>query len=161
MDGRNLPVSGRSYRACSTLRTAFLRPAALGWRAMMLNMRSAEIIVLRWGEAASQACDGRSAGTLWQETGLVVTSGTGPPLDGRNLTRGVKLHQSAVGLPETIRFYDLRREVASFLIGHGMPLTAVSELLGHALTSTTLNVNAHVLPVGESTTVHAVHRLLG
>ena len=43
----------------------------------------------------------------------------------------------------------------------GLPITAVSAMLGHALTSTTLNNYAHVLPGAERLTAEAMERLLG
>lgn len=108
-----------------------------------------------------QAFERRSAGKLWQESGLVFTSRTGTVLDARNLTREFKTHLAAAGLPETLRFYDMRHAAASLLIADGVPVTAVSAMLGHALTSTTLNVYAHVLPGGERITADAMDRLLG
>lgn len=55
----------------------------------------------------------------------------------------------------------MRHAAASLLIADGVPVTAVSAMLGHALTSTTLNVYAHVLPGGERLTADAMDRLLG
>jgi hypothetical protein len=42
-----------------------------------------------------------------------------------------------------------------------MLITAVSAMLGHALTSTTLNTYAHVLPGADRLTADAMERLLG
>ncbi len=109
----------------------------------------------------AQAFERRQAGAAWQESGLVFVSRTGTALDARNLTREFKLHLAAAGLPETIRFYDLRHAAASLLIADGVSVTAVSAMLGHALTSTTLNVYAHVLPGAERVTADAMDRLLG
>ncbi|MFT4037804.1 MAG: site-specific integrase [Thermomicrobiales bacterium] len=108
-----------------------------------------------------QAFERRQAGKRWVDSSLVFTTTTGSPLDARNLTREFKRHLVAAGLPETTRFYDMRHAAASLLIADGVPLTAVSAMLGHALTSTTLNVYAHVLPGGERATADAMERLLG
>lgn len=109
----------------------------------------------------AQAFERRQAGSAWQESGLVFVSRSGTALDARNLTREFKLHLKAAGLPGTIRFYDLRHAAASLLLADGVPVTAVSAMLGHALTSTTLNVYAHVLPGAERVTADAMDRLLG
>lgn len=101
------------------------------------------------------------AGRLWCESGLVFTSTTGTALDARNLTREFKRHLAAAELPASLRFYDMRHAAASLLIADGLPITAVSAMLGHALVSTTLNNYAHVLPGAERLTADAMERLLG
>ena len=52
------------------------------------------------------------------------------------------------GLPELtrIRFHDLRHTHASLLIMDGVPVKVVSERLGHASVSFTLDTYAHVMP---------------
>lgn len=64
-------------------------------------------------------------------------------------------------LLKRIRFYDMRHAAASLLIAERLPITAVLAMLGHALTSTTLNVHAHVLPGADRITADAMERLLG
>ncbi|HEV8194126.1 MAG TPA: tyrosine-type recombinase/integrase, partial [Ktedonobacterales bacterium] len=49
------------------------------------------------------------------------------------------------GLPYS-RFHDLRHTAATLVLARGMPVKAVSEMLGHANASTTLNLYGHVLP---------------
>ena len=60
-----------------------------------------------------------------------------------------------------LRFYDMRHAAVSLLIADGLPITAVSAMLGHALTSTTLNTYAHVLAGADRLTAEAMERLLG
>jgi integrase len=108
-----------------------------------------------------QAVERAKAGNLWQESGLVFTTAVGTPLHARNLVREFKGHLRAAGLPEETRFYDLRHAVVSILIADGVPITAISAMLGHALTSTTLNTYAHVLPGADRVTADAMERLLG
>jgi hypothetical protein len=85
----------------------------------------------------------------------------GTALDARNLSREFKRHLTAAGLPGELRFYDMRHAAASLLIADGLPITVVSAMLGHALTSTTLNNYAHVLPGADRLTAEAMERLLG
>ena len=46
----------------------------------------------------------------------------------------------------TIRLHDLRHTHASLLLGAGVPVKVVSERLGHASATVTLNTYQHVLP---------------
>ncbi|MCA9863327.1 MAG: tyrosine-type recombinase/integrase [Thermomicrobiales bacterium] len=122
---------------------------------------STSLVVALQAHQDAQAFERKQAGAGWQESGLVFTSRAGTALDARNLTREFKLHLKAARLPEDTRFYDLRHPAASLLIAEGLPFTAVSAMLGNALTATTLNVYAHVLPGAERLTADAMERLLG
>ena len=50
---------------------------------------------------------------------------------------------------------------ASLQIADDVPIAVLSVMLGHALTSTTLNTYAHVLPGSDRLTADAMERLLG
>ena len=52
---------------------------------------------------------------------------------------------SAAGVPADLRIHDLRHTAATRLLQRGVPITAVSRYLGHAKTSTTLDVYAHYI----------------
>jgi integrase len=60
-----------------------------------------------------------------------------------------------------LHFYDMRPAVALLFIADVLPITAVSAMLGHALTSTTLNTSAHVVPGTDRFAADAIERLLG
>lgn len=109
----------------------------------------------------AQAFERKQAGATWQETGLVFTGPAGAAVNPRTLVKSFKRHLTAAGLPETVRFYDMRHAAASLLIAEGVPLPAVSAMLGHSLTSTTLNTYSHVLPGAERVTADTMERLLG
>ena len=49
------------------------------------------------------------------------------------------------GLPAGVRFHDLRHTAGTLALRQGMPLHAVSKLLGHADPAVTLRRYAHVL----------------
>ena len=83
---------------------------------------------------------------MWQDNGLVFASETGTPIGARNLVRSFKLRLQRAGLPETVRFHDLRHTCATLLLKQGVHVKFVQELLGHADVSLTLNVYSHVLP---------------
>ncbi len=82
---------------------------------------------------------------LWQDHGLVFTSGVDTPLLEGNLNRAFKATLQCAGLPG-IRFHDLRHTCATLLLRQGVNPKYVQELLGHANISLTLNVYSHVLP---------------
>ncbi|MDF3043661.1 MAG: integrase family protein [Thermomicrobiales bacterium] len=108
-----------------------------------------------------QEFERKRAGERWQESGLVFTSTAGTALEARNLTREFKRHLAAAGLPESPRFYEMRHAAASLLVADGLPITAVSAMLGHALTATTLNTYAHLLPGADRLPAEAMERSLG
>ncbi len=94
---------------------------------------------------ARQAEQRLLAGPAWTDVDLCFTNGLGRPLDGDNLRRRsfARLLERA-GLPP-MRFHSLRHGVATLLMADGVPIKAISELLGHADISTTLRTYAHVL----------------
>jgi integrase len=113
------------------------------------------------GHKDRQEFERKRAGSRWQASGLVFTSTNGTTLEVRNLIREFKRHLAAAGLPESLRFFDMRHAAASLLVADGLPITAISAMLGHALTSTTLNNYAHVLPGADRFAADAMERLLG
>jgi integrase len=83
---------------------------------------------------------------LWNESGLVFTTGIGTPMDGDNLVkRSFKPLMSRTLLPQ-IRFHDLRHTFATLLLSRGTHPKVVQEMLGHADISQTMDTYSHVLP---------------
>jgi integrase len=83
---------------------------------------------------------------LWNESGLVFTTGIGTPMDGDNLVkRSFKPLMSRTRLPQ-IRFHDLRHTFATLLLSRGTHPKVVQEMLGHADISQTMDTYSHVLP---------------
>ena len=76
----------------------------------------------------------------------VFVSGRGTAIDPRNLLRRFKRALKHAGLPETIRFHDLRHSCATFLIAQGEHPRVIMAILGHAQISTTMDIYGHVLP---------------
>ena len=58
-------------------------------------------------------------------------------------------------------FHDLRRTHASQLLNAGVPVKVVSERLGHATTSITLDVYSHVLLGMQEAVVEKIDAALG
>ncbi|MEW5653947.1 tyrosine-type recombinase/integrase [Streptomyces cinereoruber] len=84
-----------------------------------------------------------TAGSTWQDGGLVFTTPTGRPLDPANLTRRFRSFLNRAGL-RRIRFHDLRHSTATLLLEQGVDLIVIKELLGHAHIGVTAGVYAHV-----------------
>lgn len=82
----------------------------------------------------------------YNNQGFVFAGETGEPLNERNL---VKRHFKPIlekeGLPN-IRLYDLRHTCATLLLSQGVNPKIVSERLGHASTTLTMDIYSHVLP---------------
>lgn len=91
------------------------------------------------------------AGDLWKDHDLVFTTGVGTPISRADLiTRSFKPLLRRAGLPD-IRFHDLRHTCATLLLGKGVHVKLVQELLGHSTIAITLDTYSHVLPgMGDS-----------
>jgi integrase len=111
--------------------------------------------------AERQAEEKRELGEEWQDHDLVFPSEVGTPLAPRNLQRHFKGLLKKAGLPETIRFHDLRHSCATFLIAQGVHPRVVMELLGHSQISVTMNTYAHVLPDTQRDAAAKLDDLLG
>ncbi len=94
---------------------------------------------------AKQEDERRLAGSRWQETGFVFTTGIGTPLDARGVIRVFHSILTVAELPK-IRFHDLRHSVATLLLAQGVSPRYISDLLGHSQVSFTMQTYAHVLP---------------
>lgn len=109
---------------------------------------------------ARQATERLALGPIWNNSELVFTNEVGQPLPGTTIYRERFLplcHHA--GVP-TIRFHDLRHTAATLLLLQGVNAKVVSEMLGHASVTITLNLYAHVLPDMQKDAAAALDRLL-
>ncbi|NNJ12003.1 site-specific integrase [Chloroflexales bacterium ZM16-3] len=88
----------------------------------------------------------RAVADRWTDTGLVFTSSVGTAIEPSDLSRAFKQVLKRAGLPERLRFHDLRHACATMLIVMGVHPRVVMEILGHSQIGTTMNIYAHVLP---------------
>lgn len=79
---------------------------------------------------------------LGEEPPMVFASTVGTYVQPSNLARSFRAITAKAGVPK-IRLHDLRHTAASLAIYHGADLKALSERLGHATPSITLNVYYH------------------
>jgi integrase len=77
----------------------------------------------------------------WQDLGLVFPSSIGTVQDPHNVRRALKPHLTAIGFPGS--FHSLRHWFASFAVTVASDVQ-VAKMLGHARTSTTSDIYAHL-----------------
>jgi len=106
-----------------------------------------------------QATERLAAGPKYTDHNLVFATATGEPLHERNVVnRHFKPLLRAAGLPDSFRLYDLRHTCATLLLAEGEHPKVVSERLGHASITLTLDTYSHVLPTMQQ---RAAERLEG
>lgn len=94
----------------------------------------------------TQTSERRVTGAMWEEHDLVFPNRRGRPMYATNmLNRSFAVILEMAGIPR-IRFHDLRHTAATLLLGKGIHPKVVSEMLGHANTSMTLDVYSHATP---------------
>ncbi|MBX7070332.1 MAG: site-specific integrase [Microthrixaceae bacterium] len=105
----------------------------------------------------------------WQQSCAVCPTDAGPewlfPADDGGATHPHAFSQAfdrivrRAGLPPT-RLHDLRHTHASLLIKHGVPLKVVSERLGHAKASFTMDTYQHVMPGMQADAARTYERIV-
>ena len=84
-------------------------------------------------------------GEVWQNTGYVFTQADGRPVDPDMISKDFPKAVNAAALPH-LTLHGLRHAHATMLLEEGFNPKVVSERLGHATISTTMDVYSHVLP---------------
>ena len=75
----------------------------------------------------------------------MFTSPTGDPVSRFTMSRAFARMLQRAGLPH-IRFHDLRHAAATYMLGEGVELKVVQQVLGHSQIGVTANTYAHVVP---------------
>jgi integrase len=110
---------------------------------------------------AIQEKEKRDAGPEYRDYGLVFCTPLGTPLDHNNVAkRDFKQVLKAAGLPDSCTLYSLRHSCATLLLSEGVHPKVVSERLGHANITTTLQTYAHVLPTMQEKAIEVLDRLM-
>ncbi len=99
---------------------------------------------------------------LWQDQGLVFAGETGSLFNPSNLrNRSFRRIKARSGVRKDLRFHDLRHTCATLLLSAGVNAKVVSEMLGHASITITLNTYSHVLPDMQDFAANAMEAALG
>jgi len=109
---------------------------------------------------ANQAAERLRAGASYKDLDFVFANSLGDPLHPEVLSKR-PFHRilQAAGLPQ-IRMYDLRHTAATLLLAAGENPKVVSERLGHASITLTLDTYSHVLPDMQQAAADKLERML-
>jgi integrase len=94
---------------------------------------------------AAQAAERLAAGPEYEDRDLVFSDKHGRELHPERFSRSFQEQVADLGLPR-IRLHDLRHTWATLALQTGIHPRIVSERLGHANTTITLDIYSHVLP---------------
>jgi integrase len=115
---------------------------AKGRRVIALDPVTVDVLK---AQAARQLEEQMRAGDAWLETGLVFTAANGGALDPESVSRYWRQAVKQSLLPQ-IRLHDLRHTHATLALQAGIHPKVVSERLGHATISITLDTYSHAIP---------------
>jgi len=113
-----------------------------GRRVVALDPSTIEVLK---AQAARQLDEQDEWDELWVESGLVFTAENGGPLDPESISRYWRQAVKKSMLPP-IRLHDLRHTHATLALQAGIHPKVVSERLGHATVSITLDTYSHAMP---------------
>jgi len=115
---------------------------ARGRRSIALDPET--VLVLR-EQAARQLDEQAEWDAAWTDSGYVFTKTDGDFIHPQVVVRGFKKAVKAAKLPD-IRLHDLRHTHATLALRAGIHPKVVSERLGHATVSITLDTYSHAIP---------------
>ncbi len=115
---------------------------AKGRRSVALD--GATVKALR-SHRARQNAERLANADVWQDAGLVFTHEDGSALHPHRFSAWFEQRRIAAGLPR-IRLHDVRHSYATAALSAGVAAKVVSERLGHANITITLDTYSHVLP---------------
>ncbi len=113
-----------------------------GRRVIALDPGTVEVLK---AQAARQLDEQKEWDEAWVETGLVFTLENGAALDPESVSRYWRQAVKKAMLPQ-IRLHDLRHTHATLALQAGIHPKVVSERLGHATISITLDTYSHAIP---------------
>lgn len=101
-----------------------------------------------------------AAGDAWTESGLVFTRPDGRQICMETVRYRLNTALARAGLPGDTRIHDLRHGYACLMLAAGCDPKTVSETLGHASASFTLDVYSHALPSMRKAAVEKMNNLV-
>ena len=131
-------------RALSVVKGAaqLKQPKTSRCRTLRLDAVTCEVLERRRAQQLRLQATARDWRNNWN---LVYTDDAGCHLDPMRITHAFRVVVRHAPVPR-IRLHDLRHTHATLLLQAGVPVKVVSERLGHAQISLTLDIYAHVLP---------------
>ena len=101
----------------------------------------------------------RMKARVWEDPSLVFPNTRGGIRRRGSIVEAFRGLLAEAGLPSDVRFHDLRHTAGTLALRQGMPLHAVSKMLGHADPAMTLRRYAHVLEDMEDEGARAMDEL--
>jgi len=129
---------------------------AKGRRVIALDPGTVEVLK---GQAARQLGEQQEWDDAWVETGLVFTQENGEALDPESVSRYFRQAVKQSMLPQ-IRLHDLRHTHATLALQAGVHPKVVSERLGHATISITLDTYSHAIPAMQEEAAEMIAELV-
>lgn len=118
-----------------------------------ISIDAATVATLRaWRR--TQAAERLQMGAGWHPGDYVFTWPTGEPVWPQSVTSWFREHAAELGLP-SIGVHGLRHSAATWMIASGVSPKVVTQRLGHAHVSITLQLYAHVLPAHDQAAADA------
>ena len=115
---------------------------ARGRRSVALDPETVEVLKT---QAASQLAEQQEWGEAWCDSGYICTKEDGTPYHPEVVSRYFRQAVKEAKLP-TIRPHDLRHTHTTLALRAGIHPKVVSERLGHATVSITLDTYSHAIP---------------
>ena len=100
------------------------------------------------------------AGDQWEETDRLFTQWNGKPIYPDTITDWFHKFLARSELPK-VTLHSLRHSNATLMIAEGVDIRTVSNRLGHAQTSTTLNIYTHALKSRDRDVAEKLDEALG
>jgi integrase len=126
----------------------------------VIRLTAAAVEALR-GHLSRQLEEMERMGSLYRPGGLVFATEAGTLINPSNLrNRSLKPLLKATSL-RAVRFHDLRHTCATLLLSKNVNPKIVSEMLGHASVSITLDVYSHLMPDMQEKAAKALEEALG
>lgn len=91
---------------------------------------------------------------------FIFARSDGSPVPASTVAHRFRALTERAGVPQ-IRFHDCRHTAATQMLARGVSATTVSQILGHASVSITLDVYGHVIPAMQEQAAQAMDALLG
>jgi integrase len=111
--------------------------------------------VLTLQSQAARQLDEQQVSKSWSDTGLVFTREDGEALHPEVVSRFFRQAVKRAVLPQ-IRLHDLRHTHATLALRAGIHPKVVSERLGHATVSITLDTHSHAIPAMQEEAATAI-----
>jgi integrase len=126
-----------------------------GTRTVRLTSRT--LAVLK--EHRKQWLERKLAAETWADHDLIICTGKGTPVNPGNVRKHFDAVVRRAGL-RRITPHGLRHTHATMLLKQGVPAKIVSERMGHASISITLDTYSHVLPDMQDTAADAMDTIM-